>query len=538
MISKTKFLFLIILISHYNYSQTAPFEIALAPLDIIGLGGIQSYAFGQYNDKWLLVGGRLDGLHQRQPGAAFDSAGHNNQFIVVDPVTQQKWSAPLTALSIPIQEQLSATNMEFYQEGDYLYCIGGYGYSSSIGDYTTFSSLTAIKVPELISAIITNSTFSAYFRQITDAKFQVTGGRLKKIDNSYYLLGGQKFIGRYNPMGPNNGPGFIQEYTNAIRRFSLSDNGSTINSTHLPSFVDDLNLHRRDYNAVSQILPNGNEGITMFSGVFQKITNLPFLNSVTVDTNGYNVNNSFQQFYNHYHCPTIPLYSEIDNEMHTVFFGGIAQFYDSNGILVQDNNVPFVPTIARIIRDSNGTLAEYKLPIEMPTLLGAGAEFIPSRNFPHFTNEIFKLDDLTTNNTLIGYIYGGISSTQPNIFFINDGTQSDASSKIFKVFIKKTVPLYVDEFNPSSTSTLNLFLFPNPTDGVLNLSFYLSKKEDVTISIFDMAAALLSKTVLKHLNEGENQYRKELSNLTNGAIYLITIETSTEKATRKLILSK
>jgi hypothetical protein len=178
MISKTKFLFLIILISHYNYSQTAPFEIALAPLDIIGLGGIQSYAFGQYNDKWLLVGGRLDGLHQRQPGAAFDSAGHNNQFIVVDPVTQQKWSAPLTALSIPIQEQLSATNMEFYQEGDYLYCIGGYGYSSSIGDYTTFSSLTAIQVPELISAIITNSTFSAYFRQITDTKFQVTGGRL------------------------------------------------------------------------------------------------------------------------------------------------------------------------------------------------------------------------------------------------------------------------------------------------------------------------------------------------------------------------
>jgi hypothetical protein len=331
---------------------------------------------------------------------------------------------------------------------------------------------------------------------------------------------------------------FSQEYTNAIRRFSLSDNGSTINSTHLPSFVDDLNLHRRDYNAVSQILPNGNEGITMFSGVFQKITNLPFLNSVTVDTNGYTVNNSFQQFYNHYHCPTIPLYSEIDNEMHTFFFGGIAQFYDSNGILVQDDNVPFVPTIARITRDSNGTLAEYKLPIEMPTLLGAGAEFIPSRNFPHFTNEVFKLDDLTTNNTLIGYIYGGISSTQPNIFFINDGTQSDASSKIFKVFIKKTVPLYVDEFNPSSTSTLNLFLFPNPTDGVLNLSFYLSKKEDVTISIFDMAAALLSKTALKHLNEGENQYRKELSNLTNDAIYLITIETSTEKATRKLILSK
>jgi hypothetical protein len=54
--------------------------------------------------------------------------------------------------------------------------------------------------------------------------------------------------------------------------------------------------------------------------------------------------------------------------MHTVFFGGIAQYYDSLGILVQDNNVPFVKTIARVTRDASGTMAEYKLPIVMPTL--------------------------------------------------------------------------------------------------------------------------------------------------------------------------
>ena len=46
------------------------------------------------------------------------------------------------------------------------------------------------------------------------------------------------------------------------------------------------------------------------------------------------------------------------------FFGGIAQYYDSLGILVQDNNVPFVKTIARVTRDASGTMAEYKLPIE------------------------------------------------------------------------------------------------------------------------------------------------------------------------------
>lgn len=528
----------IALISHYSYAQTAPFEISIEPLNISDLGGIQSYAFGQHGGKWLIVGGRLDGLHRRQPWAAFDVAGHNNQLIVVDPIAQQKWSAPLSTLPTGIQEHLSSTNMEFYQEGDYLYCIGGYGYSATEGDHTTFANLTAIKVSDAIDAVISNASLTSYFRQLTDAQFQVTGGQLKKIDNTYYLLGGHKFIGRYNPMGPDQGPGFIQEYTDAIRKFNVSDDGTTINITHLPSYFDSSELHRRDFNAEPQILPNGDEGITIFSGVFQHDVDLPFLNSVTVDADGYAPNNSFQQYYNHYHCATLPLYSEIENEMHTVFFGGIAQFYDSEGTLVQDDNVPFVNTIARVTRDANGMMAEYKLPIEMPALLGAGAEFIPNSDFPHFEKGVFKLDSITADSTLIGYIFGGISSTQPNIFFINDGTQSSATSQIFKVFIKKSLSVSVDDLNFSSTSPLNLMIYPNPNNGVMNISFILQKRDSVVISIFDTKGALLHEVLLENLSEGKNLYTKELTNLTNGSVYLISLETSTEKVTQRIVIEK
>lgn len=526
------------LISNYSYSQTAPFEISLEPITISDLGGIQSYAYGQYDGKWLIVGGRLDGLHRRQPFASFDIAGHNNQLIVIDPVAQQKWTAPLTSLPISIQEQLSSTNMEFYQEGDYLYFIGGYGYSATANDHTTYSNLTAIKVPDVINAVINNTSLSGFFRQITDFQFQVTGGSLNKIDDTFYLLGGQKFIGRYNPMGPNNGPGFIQEYTNSIRKFNLSDNGSDITITHLTPHFDTVNLHRRDYNAESQILPNGHQGITMFSGVFQHAADLPFLNSVTVDIDGYTVNNTFQQYYNHYHCAVLPIYSEMENEMHTVFFGGIAQFYDNAGILVQDDNVPFVNTIARVTRDGNGTMAEYKLPIVMPALLGAGAEFIPNLDFPHFSNEVFKLDHLTMDSTLIGYIFGGISSSQPNIFFINNGTQSDANNQIFKVFIKKPLSVSVDNLNSSSTSLLNLIIYPNPLNGELNISFNLSKKEDVTLSIIDVKGTLIDKIPLTNLNVGKNHYTKGINGLTNGGVYFISLETSSEQTTHKLIIAK
>ena len=89
----------ILFISISGIAQTVPFNIHIEPMNIPTLGGLQAYAFGQSEGKWLILGGRLDGLHRRQPFAAFDIAGNNNQIIVVDPVLLQKWAAPLASLS-------------------------------------------------------------------------------------------------------------------------------------------------------------------------------------------------------------------------------------------------------------------------------------------------------------------------------------------------------------------------------------------------------------------------------------------------------
>lgn len=517
-------------------AQTAPFSIVLEPMDITGLGGLQSYAYGQSAGKWLIVGGRLDGLHQRQPFASFDLAGHNNMLIVIDPVTQQKWSAPLSSLSIALQEQLSSTNMNFHQEGDYLYCIGGYGYSATLGDHTTFANLTAIHVADVINAIIADTDFTSSIRQISDPAFQVTGGHLKKIYDMYYLLGGQKFIGRYNPIGPDHGPGFVQEYTNQIRRFHIMDDGTSIMIHHEPSYTDTAQLHRRDYNAEAQILSDGQEGITMFSGVFQYGVDLPFLNSVTVDSSHYAVDNTFQQYYNHYHCAVLPLYSAAHNEMHTVFFGGIAQYYDSLGILVQDNNVPFVKTIARVTRDASGQLAEYKLPVEMPVLMGAGAEFIMDPNIAHYNNEVIKLDEIsTTDSTLVGYIYGGISSTAANIFWVNDGSQSTSNSQIYKVYLVHD-PLAIHDLNEQGIGTLKMMVYPVPNNGNFIVHYNLQKEEDVNITITDLHGKVIEQKTLKNQSKGEKVFERKIRNLEDGGIYFITIETSSEKATQKIII--
>jgi len=522
-----------LLLSLSALAQRTPFNIHIEPIQIAGLGGLQSYAVGQHNGKWLIVGGRLDGLHRRQPFAAFDVAGNNNQIIVVDPLAQQKWTAPLSSLPVALREQLSSTNMEFHQAGNYLYLIGGYGYHAATASRKTFDNLTAIDVPAVIDAVIAGNSFISFFRQVSDAQFAVTGGHLKKINQTFYLIGGNKFDGNYNPQG---NPTFTQVYTNAIRKFNLIDDGTTINITHLPSITDPVNLHRRDYNAVPQILPNGAEGITAFSGVFQPNADLPFLNSVNIDSTGHAVNNGFQQYYNHYHCGILPLYSALNNEMHTVFFGGIAQYYESAGVLVQDNNVPFVNTIARVSRNASGAMAEYKLPVEMPGFLGAGAEFIPIKSLPHYSNQVLKLDEFVADSTLAGYIFGGISSSAPNIFFTNTGTQSSASNQLFKVYVVKSPVLGNHKLNEQSVGSLKMQVYPNPSGGDFVVKFHLNKPSHVKILLTNINGRKIEEKVLTGLSIGVNTYRRKIENTPSESTYFLTIETPDEKATQKIII--
>lgn len=515
-------------------AQSSPFELELEEVSIDEFGGIQSYAFGQDDGKWLIVGGRLDGLHERQPWASFDVAGHNNQLIVIDPVAKQKWTSELTSLPVGIQEQLSSTNMEFYQKGDYLYCLGGYGRSDVHDDHITFPNLTAIDVPQCIDAVISNANIETHFRQIEDSLFQVSGGKLKRIDDTFYLLGGHLFIGMYNPVGPDFAMTFVQEYTNAIRPFTLEDDGSIITINHLESYIDTLNLHRRDYNAEAQIMPDGSEGITMFSGVFQIDADLPFLNSVNVTKDGYKVNNDFEQLYNHYHCPVLNLHSAQKNEMHSVFFGGLAQFYDDDeGKLVQDDQVPFVKTIARVSRDKDGVMTEKKLAIEMPSLLGTGAEFIPNPDFPHYKNGVFHLDSLGEEKQLIGYIYGGISSTAANIFFINDGTLSEASSQIFKVYISPEGSAAIDD----KEFIQNIELYPNPSVGIINIRWSAVSNEAVTLTIFDMGGKVLHKQETLPIPSNGQTFAVHHEIVGYKGLCFVKIETSSQSIVKKVLLN-
>ncbi|WP_431134587.1 T9SS type A sorting domain-containing protein [Psychroserpens mesophilus] len=521
---KVKILFsylLSIIIVSLSWSQDQ-FTVQIEPLVIANAPGVHSFSWGKTTDgKWIILGGRIDGLHRRQPFAAFLESDNNKNVFVIDPVTNQTWSSSISVLSTALFEQLQSTNQEFIQRGNTLYIIGGYGYSGSQNDHITYDKLTAVDVNGLANAVINNADIIPFFRQISNSNFAVTGGHLGLLDDVFYLCGGQYFEGRYNPMGPNNGPGFIQNYTNEIRTFEINDDGTNLSVFNYSAQNDPSNLHRRDYNMAPQIFPDGTPGFTMFSGVFQYAANLPWLNSVDVTASGYSVNNTFNQYLSQYHSAKVPLYDSSNNVMHTLFFGGMSQYkLDANNNLIQDNNVPFVKTISKVSRFSDGSMVESSLDIEMPTFLGSGAEFIPLHaNSNYLTDEIVDVNNLQEGLTHIGYIFGGIESTQENIFFINDGTQSSASNLAFKVFINKST-LHVDEVALDSNNIYNLKVYPNPSKGIFSIEVFIPNTEKSILEVYDVSGKNL-KSIQVENTIGLKNILLDLTELASGEYVLL-----------------
>lgn len=486
---------LIVAFSFSSFAQV-PFDLTIEEVDFPNSPGLQSYVVGEHDGKWLMIGGRTDGLHQRQPFASFQASGNNLMAYVVDPVALQIWSSSITSLPTVLEEQLQSTNMEFVQRDTVLYIAGGYGYSATAADHTTFSNLVAVNVPSAMQSVMNGSGIENHVNYVQDESMAVTGGYMGLLNDRFYLVCGQYFEGRYNPMGPNHGPGFVQNYTEAIRSFDVDYDGSTVSIQNLSEIIDTQELHRRDYNMVPQIFHNGDTGFTVFSGVFQHDVDLPWHNTVDVTANGYTVNDNFDQMLSQYHSANLPIYDANVNEMHTLFFGGMSRYqYDVNsGNLLDDPDVPFVKTISLVTRASDGSMTELDLDLKMPAFLGSGAEFIPDHNAPYMETGILNLSAMPQNQqVLVGYIYGGIESSAENIFFINTGTQSWASDRLLKIYITAGESLSIGATPISGEHVFTLNPHPNPAVNELNvelISTYATKGE---LSLIDTKGQVVMK---------------------------------------------
>lgn len=508
------------------------FEIQLQPINVSNFPGLHSFAFGQHDNKWILIGGRLDGIHARQPFNAFPANQNNASIFVMDVATAQLWSAPLASLPIGIREQLQSTNMNFYQEGTTLFIIGGYAFSPTANDHITFPRLTSIDVPGLMNAIQQNQPITPYFKQITDSNFAITGGQLGKMGTTFYLVGGHRFDGRYNPMG---NPTFTQTYSNQIRKFTIDNSGTQLSFANYETITDPIHLRRRDYNLVPQVFPDGTLGYTVSSGVFQINADLPFLYPVDIQPNGYFPQTSFNQYLSNYHSGKVGLFEAGLNKMHSLFFGGLSQYYYQNGNLIQDNQVPFVKTISRVTRLEDGTLLEFVMPEEMPALHGAGSEFIPNLNLPHYANEVIQLDAITNDEFIIGHLVGGIHSNSLNPFSNNNTSSTSASATIYEVKLIRTEPLSVSPVN--GTHPFDFKISPNPTTyRDIHLEFDLPYMVKIDYFITSIDGKIISEGELVDVGLGRNRMRFDLHPIQNQTLLFTFIVDDKFYVTKKIVL--
>jgi hypothetical protein len=485
------------------------------------------------NNKWLIIGGRKDGLHARQAFTSFPEENNNKDIYVLDIENRQVWSTSLNPLSTDLFEQLQSTNMNFTQAGDTLYIIGGYGYSVSAAKHITYDKLTSIQVSGLIDAIINQNSILPYFKQIADPVFTVSGGQMGKIDDSFYLVGGHRFDGRYNPIG---NPTYTQSYTNQIRKFTINNTGDQLSFENYTAITDPVHLRRRDYNLLPQIFPDGTEGFTISSGVFQENADLPFLYPVDITPSGHKPLVEFNQYLSNYHSAKTFLYDSLSNNMHSLLFGGMSQYYYQDGALIQDNQVPFVNTISRLTRSANGTLSEYQLPIEMPGLNGSSAEFLLNVQLPHYHSEIIKLSEIDSDTILLGHIFGGINSPSQNPFANNITETTSANNSIYSIKLIKNESL--ESYKIEGTNPYSFKVSPNPFEFEFRIYIPIENAAEIFYYITTSGGQIIKKGKIEKNFSGPLQYRLSMDQLIPTQPLLLTLVIDNKYFLTKIILKK
>jgi len=422
----------------------APFTVSLKKATAQPAPALQSFAFGQSGGKWLLIGGRTNGFHRTSTQeSTFPTKYSNEHIYVVDPVNDKTWSVGLPA---QYRQQLRVSNMQFYQDGNTLYFLGGY--ASTCDDdkpscYQTYPNLAAINVPQMINDIIAGNDVSRDIVSITDDRFRVTGGALRKLGDYFYLVCGQNYNSIYK--------GAVEGiYTDQIARFKIQLSGGTLAITDYFTYLyqnstgPDSQYHRRDLNVVEAIRSDGSEGITVYGGVFTK-TGGPWRNPIYIDQNSGGgvriiVDSSFEQKMSLYECGHVAMFDPSTKTMYTTLLGGISDYYyDSQGQLQPsnlDNPLPFINSISTEARLADGSTQETPQPPSqsLPELLGANGVFVPASNVALLAGHVIDYSRLPKGTTMVGYFYGGILATAAQSGVFNP---TYAEQTIFEVYVTK-----------------------------------------------------------------------------------------------------
>jgi hypothetical protein len=548
----------------YSQQVSVPFRVEIEEYPNINAPTLQSFALADLNGKWLLIGGRTNGLHNfpSPPNStAFPTEYANKMIYVYDPVTDNVWSRSIYLdLPLTITEQLRSTNMQYIFSGTNLYLAGGYGKDTLLStaqrdSFVTFPRLTAINVSGVINAVMNNTSIASFVRSIVDTNLAVTGGALRKLGNTYFLVTGHKFTGVYGFTSQGFQSG-VQVYTEQVRKFNIIDDGTNLSIANFEAVTDPATLHRRDLNVVDVINSSGEQELRIYGGVFTAETT-PWNNPVDISLSKVSQDNSFSQRFSQYYCARLGLYDSVYNRMSTVLFGGISLYsYDTvtNTPYIDTAGcggpcVPFINNISVITKYADGLYRDSLLDLRFPQnrMMGAEAVYFPEATTPMHPNQVVKLNSLT-GRTFTGYIFGGIDATgagsdNPFMQQMFDkskrgrGSGTTASNRIYKVYITPNV-VSVNPLGNATPEKYNLSQnYPNPFNPVTKIGFEIPRSGVVKIDVYDVLGKHIITLLNDRLNPGKYETVWNADKMPSG-VYYYSIEVNDFKENKKMILLK
>lgn len=422
------------------------------------LPNLQSFASGQVDGRWVLIGGRTNGLHSfsNNPLKNFPPRKQNDKIWVIDPVTGERWSRALSDSSLTEDQidQLSSTATQSMQVGDTLYVIGGYGFSTSADDFVTYKTITAFDLAKVSAWVrrdpvlgFDTADLADLIRQTSNKVLKVTGGHVRMLGERTILAFGQLFDGGY-------GGEFRQVYTTQIRSFKLKDNGKRLRLRDIrrdPTTPNPTDYRRRDYTLIPYLEIEAGKQVehaSALAGVFT-LTDGMFTVPVEIDEAGTptmadpEASSTFKQAMNGYDTAFLPIWDKARRKSHAVLFGGISYVYyrSKNDKFIEDSSFPFINDVTALVRNRNGVYKQV-LVGSFPRVMsadkkrlrfGAEAAVFLDPATPTTSNGMVDLRALKkehgSNPVVVGRIFGGIAADT------GSGGETVASNLIFEIVL-------------------------------------------------------------------------------------------------------
>jgi hypothetical protein len=432
---------------------------------------LHSFAWAQWNGKWIFIAGRTGGYHGvGGADADFPRDRANAKIWVVDPSGDgpaRTFNFPVAALPAsldPVKDQWMSSNLLFFQDHETLYLAGGYGQDSQ-HEWVTYPILSSVDLPSLVEGVMRGEdTFSRSIAFVKSEFVQVAGGELLKLDDGlFYIAGGHVFTGTYREFegaDEKNSGKASQTYIGEIRKLRVKRGAPGQLTVALLDRYQDPEFARRDLNAGFTILADGHSlGAAVYGGVFTK-DQLSFTKPIYWSANHPpQVDDTYEQKMSAYACAKFLLFDPDSHTMYTTFFGGISRWkwdYQKKQAeiapLLGDKTNPvhfdgmeWIDHITTLIRGPHGTYEAVQPSQRLAAYIGTNAVFLPTEDLRRIREDanVFDLKPLRGKRILAGYLYGGIRAFPREFPYLDESplyysgnVPTRANDMIIAVYVK------------------------------------------------------------------------------------------------------